>query len=66
MWKKKDKTTKILKSNWLSQRNAKSVLYVKRSNLLRIYLPIGVLARGGGGGGRAVAHHHKFWATQIF
>ena len=53
MWKKKDKTTKILKSNWLSQRNAKSVLYVKRSNLLRIYLPIGVLAGGGGGeGGR--------------
>ena len=66
MWKKKDKTTKILKSNWLSQRNAKSVLYVKRSNLLRIYLPIGVLARGGGGGGRAVALLHKFWATQIF
>ena len=65
MWKKKDKTTKILKSNWLSQRNAKSVLYVKRSNLLRIYLPIGVLA-GGGGGGRAVALLHKFWATQIF
>ena len=42
------KTTKILKVNWPSQRNPKSVLYVERAHLLRIYLHIGVRAGGQG------------------